>query len=294
MLVLVLKWSIILNALGHRVSFFKLLMYRQMGYAVGYIVPAFYIGGETVRAYFLKNKHDVPLHDAISSVVIDRAVELPMNFLLAAVMFFLIIFTIKLPTYMLVIMGAVILFMIAFTAMFYYKMYSKEYFFTYIFDTLRLERIKKIAHMRKDLITMEESLIKFFNHKVRYVIISLVLSLVLWFLMMMEFWTGLRIVSYDANFVQIFLVIVMTGVSMTLPIPASVGVMELGQIAICVMVGIPAPVAVALSLLVRTRDLMWILTGLGYYLYTGTNYMKMLVKDMAIKKEPQHKEEPEK
>jgi uncharacterized protein (TIRG00374 family) len=282
-LVLIMKWSLILDALGYRINFFNLLMYRQMGYSVGYVVPAFYIGGETVKSYFLNKKHKVPISDAVSSCIIDRAIELPMNFLLATVMFFIIISTIKLPLYLFIIMGIAILFLFALSAAFYYKMYAKEYFFTYIFDKLRLGRFKKLAPMRKEIMKTEEILIRFFNHKFKYVIFAFLMSAALWFFMMLEFWTGMKIVSFDASLVQIFLVIVMTGVSMTIPIPASIGVMELGQIGICLMVGIPAPVAVALSLLVRTRDLLWILSGLGYYLYSGTDYVKMLLKDENLK-----------
>lgn len=283
--VLIVKWSIILNALGYRINFLKLLMYRQMGYAVGYVVPAFYIGGETVKSYFLNKKHKVPLRDSVSSVVIDRAVELPMNFLLAAVMFLIILTSMKIATYILIPMGIVIAFMIFLTAFFYYKMYKKEYFFTYIFDLLRLGKIKRLAPGREKVVHLEEGVIKFFNHKPKYIIISILISGILWLLMMTEFWTGMRIIGYNPTLIQVFLVIVMTGVTMAIPIPASVGVMELGQIGICLMMGIPAPVAIALSLLVRTRDLLWILMGLGYYLYSGTDYLKMIMKDMEVEEE---------
>jgi uncharacterized protein (TIRG00374 family) len=283
--VLIIKWRIILGALGYHINFLNLVMYRQMGYAVGYVVPAFYIGGETVRSYFLNKKHNVPLRDSVSSVVIDRAVELPMNFLLAAAMFFIIILTMDISPIIMVPMGLVIAFMVFITAFFYFKMYKKEYFFTYIFDLLRLGRIKKLAPARVKTVHLEESVIKFFNHKPKYIILSILISGMLWLLMMVEFWTGMRIVGYNPTFVQVFLVIVMTGFTMAIPIPASVGVMELGQIGICLMMGIPAPVAIALSLLVRTRDLLWILMGLGYYIYSGTDYMKMVLKDMDAEEE---------
>ncbi len=290
--VLIVKWSIILNALGYRLNFLKLLMYRQMGYAVGYVVPAFYIGGETVKSYFLNKKHKVPLKDAVSSVVIDRAVELPMNFLLAAVMFLIIILKMDMALYIMVPMGIAIALMIFITAFFYYKMYKKEYFFTYLFDLMRFGRIKKLAAGREKIVILEESVIKFFNNKPKYIIISILISGMLWLLMMIEFWTGMRIVGYNPTLLQVFLVIVMTGFTMAIPIPASVGIMELGQIGICVMMGIPAPVAIALSLLVRTRDLLWIIMGLGYYLYSGTDYMKMLLKDMEVEEDSKNPSAP--
>ena len=52
------------------------------------------------------------------------------------------------------------------------------------------------------------------------------------------------------------------------------------KIAIAIMVGIPAPVAVALSLLIRTRDFLWIIMGIGSYFYQGTSYVKTLMDDM--------------
>jgi uncharacterized protein (TIRG00374 family) len=282
-LVLIAKWDLILRALGHNVNFFSLFMYRQMGFAVGYVVPSFYIGGETIRALFLK-KHNVPMPTAVSSVVIDRAVELPMNFLLACIMFFLVIHTLKLPWFIVAILAALLIGMIVLLVLFYYKMYRKQHFFTYWFDVLRLNRIKFISGFKKGIMEMENHLIKFFNHRKKFFAISLLISLVLWILMMVEFWTALRIVGYQASPSQIYLVVVMTGLAMTLPVPASIGVMELSQIGISVMVGIPAAVAVALSLLVRTRDFMWILFGFVFYLYNGTSYVKMLLKDMGNQK----------
>lgn len=283
LITLVLKWKIILKALGFKVPFFKLLMYRQMGFSVGYVIPSFYIGGETVRAFFLQ-KHKVPLTDAISSVVIDRAVELPMNFLLACVMFFLVVNTLDLPTPIIVVAAIIIGLFIFLGIVFYYKMYQKEYFFTPIFELLKLGRIKVLNKFKDDIKEVETKLISFFNHRKKYFFISLGFSCLLWFLMILEFSTGLRIVGYEATLPQIYLVVVMTGFALMFPVPASIGVLELSQIGIAILVGIPPAVAVALSLLIRTRDFMWIASGVIWFLYHGTSYMRTVVKDLANNK----------
>lgn len=282
LITLVLKWKIILQALGFKVPFFKLLMYRQMGFSVGYIIPSFYIGGETVRAFFLK-KHKVPLTDAISSVVIDRAVELPMNFLLACVMFFLVIHTLDLPIAIVAVAAVIIAVFILFGVLFYYKIYHKEYFFSQIFDFLKLGRIKKLAQFKDNIKEIESNLIRFFNHKKKVFFMTLGFSCLLWFLMILEFTIGLRIVGYEATLSQIYLVVVMTGFALMFPVPASIGVLELSQIGIAILVGIPLAVAVALSLLIRTRDFMWIASGVLWFLYHGTNYVRILIKDITNK-----------
>ena len=279
-IVLIIKWKLILKALGFKIPFFNLFMYRQMGFSVGYIIPSFYIGGETVRAFFLK-KHKVPLTDAISSVIIDRAVELPMNFFLACIMFFLVVHTLNLPKLLLIISAIIMAILILIGLAFYYKMYQKEYFFTYIFEILKLDRIKKLLKFKKKIMETETNLIKFFNHRKKFFIISLLISCLLWFLMILEFKTALMIVGYNASLAQIYLVVTMTGFAMLFPIPASIGVLELSQIGISILVGIPPAVAVALSLLVRTRDFMWIVSGIIFYIYHGTSYIRTITKDFT-------------
>jgi len=158
--------------------------------------------------------------------------------------------------------------------------FNKKYFFSTITQKTFLKRLKFISKFQSKFEETESNLIKFFNHERQHFITALLFSCVLWFLMMLEFKTALLIVGFNASLAQIYLVVTMTGFAMMFPVPASIGVMELSQIAIAVMVGIPPAVAVALSLLVRTRDFMWILLGIVGYFQHGTSYVKTLVTDI--------------
>ena len=51
---LIYKWQLVLKAMGYKIKFKDLFMYRQMSYAVGYVVPSFYIGAQTLKGLFLK------------------------------------------------------------------------------------------------------------------------------------------------------------------------------------------------------------------------------------------------
>lgn len=285
---LVFKWKMVLKTMGYDISFFNLLMYRQMGYSVGYIVPSFYIGGQAVKAMFLK-KHDVPTGDAVASVLIDRALELPLNFLLACIMFFLALKTLNLPTYLVIILASFLVLFIVIGFTFFYKVFKKEYMFYRLYELFNLSRFKKLNKVGIRLKETEDTLINFFHHRKRFFPMALLFSILLWLLMMLEFKTALMIVGYNASLAQVYLVVVMTGFAMMFPVPASIGVMELSQIAIAVLVGIPAAVAVALSLLIRTRDFIWIIMGIGSYFYHGTSYVKTLVGDLKENKNGKNK-----
>ena len=280
---LIFKWKMVLKTMGYDISFFNLLMYRQMGYSIGYVVPSFYIGGQAIKAFFLR-KHKVPTGDAVASVLIDRALEIPLNFLLACLMFFLALTTLNLPQYMVIILATLLAMFIAVGVTFFYKVFRKEYMFYRLFEIMNLGRFKKMKKIRLRLKETEDTLIKFFHHRKRFFPMALLFSMLLWLLMMLEFNTALMIVGFEATLTQVYLVVVMTGFAMMFPVPASIGVMELSQIAIAIMVGIPAPVAVALSLLIRTRDFLWIIMGIGSYFHHGTSYVKTLMRDIEEKK----------
>ncbi|MFH1399332.1 MAG: lysylphosphatidylglycerol synthase transmembrane domain-containing protein [Candidatus Woesearchaeota archaeon] len=278
--VLVIKWKLILHAQGYDIPFHNLFMYRQMGYAVGYIIPSFYIGGETMRVFFLR-KHKVPLTQAVSSVIIDRAVELPLNFLMACVMFFLVVHTLTLPKIVLLFFAAALVLILIIGTLFYYKIFQKEYFLTPLFDLLGLNKYPGLKQLRQKIREVETSLIRFFNKKIKFFMLSIAISAILWGLMILEFHTALSLVGFKATLAQIYLVVTMTGFAMLFPIPASIGILELSQIGIAILVGIPVQVAVALSILVRTRDFMWIFLGILFYLYHGTSYVKALLTDLS-------------
>ncbi|MBW2971060.1 flippase-like domain-containing protein [Candidatus Woesearchaeota archaeon] len=281
--VLILKWEMILRAMGHKISFLNLLLYRQMSYSIGYVVPSFYIGGETIRALSL-TRHNVPTSKAIASVFLDRAVELPFYFLLACIMFFFTLTRFAVPKSVMIILGVASLYLIFICLNFYYRMFNKQYVLSR-HPLLRLfSKTKRVRTLQRKIRIVERNLIRFFNNNRKTFFFSLMLTSLLWALMIAEYKMGLLVVGYRATIIQIYLIVTMTGIAMMIPVPAVLGVMELSQVAVATLVGIPVQVAVALSLLIRARDILWVLSGILAYLYHGTSYMKDLVIDLRNNK----------
>jgi len=70
-----IKWQYILRAMGVYVPVIPILKVWLVGYAVSYITPVVYVGGEIFRSYILHERHNVPWRKAFSSVAVDKASE---------------------------------------------------------------------------------------------------------------------------------------------------------------------------------------------------------------------------
>ena len=72
-----------------------------------------------------------------------------------------------------------------------------------------------------------------------------------------------------------------TGASQMLPIPAGVGVLEGAQIWIFGMLGYPAEVGVAVALLVRMREMVWLTPGLIFLSWGPVRAARQRLRDKA-------------
>ena len=72
-----------------------------------------------------------------------------------------------------------------------------------------------------------------------------------------------RLIGLEGSLLQIFLVIAGVSIAYFMPLPAALGVLETIQIFVFALFNSTAASAVALSILVRIKDVWWTLLGLG-------------------------------
>jgi hypothetical protein len=70
-----MKWQYILASLGIRASFMPLFKMWLAGYAISYLTPVVYIGGDFFRSNMLRERYNVSWSKALSSVFIDKILE---------------------------------------------------------------------------------------------------------------------------------------------------------------------------------------------------------------------------
>jgi len=71
----VVRWQLVLKALGYRICFRDLIEAQLGERAVSYLTPGIHYGGEVVRVFILGKKKKIPLTDITCSVILDRLME---------------------------------------------------------------------------------------------------------------------------------------------------------------------------------------------------------------------------
>ncbi len=279
--VLIFRWQYILKSHGHHIPFFDLFSYRMAGYSVGYLTPSAHIGGEPIRAYYLKKKHKVPLSMGLSTVLVDRALEFSGDALFAFVGFIILILTFALPESQTYFLLFAILAFLTTMFFFYYNAFRGRGFFSSMLRSFGLSRYPIVRKMIDFLLEMERNTTTFFRHKKKYFFISILFTTILWALMFIEYKVALLLIGIDADASTIFLVLSFVGLAYLIPIPAAIGALEAGQISLFSLLSIDKAKAIALSFLIRGRDLAWVLYGGAFMLLTRNHFFEDLRKIKA-------------
>jgi len=275
MLLHTFKWNIILKAQGCKVPFFKLFTYKLAGFAVSYVTPSAHIGGEPVKAYLLNKNHNIEFKKSLSSVVIDKSLELSLDGFFACITILIILVNFTVPKNTAILMALGFFVMASAMYAFYHLTLTEKGFFTTCFRLLRLHKWKLTKKYEKDIKGMESHLIYFFKYNKKGFRNAFLTFLLVWILMFFEFKLALLLLGYNASFVAIFIFFSLVGIAYIIPVPAALGALEFGQSSASVMLGISKSVGLALSIIIRSRDMIWVFLGLSYLALHKINFREI-------------------
>jgi len=264
MLLHTLRWSIILKSQGCKVPFFKLFTYKLAGFAVSYVTPSVHIGGEPVRAYLLNKNHNIEFKKSLSSVVIDKSLDLILNGFFACISILIILanFTVSKKTANLMIFSFFA--MAAAIYSFYHLTITEKGFFTTCFRLLRFNKWKVTKKYEKYISGMESHLIYFFKYNKKGFRNAFLTFLLVWVLMFFEYKLALLLLGYNASFTAIFTFFSLVGLAYIIPVPAALGALEFGQSFASALLRVSKGIGLALSIIIRGRDMIWVFLGLSY------------------------------
>ncbi len=255
------KWGIALDAYGVKLPFSTLFIFRLIGFAVGYVTPMAHVGGEPVRA-LLVGKQGIPYKVSFSAVIVDKMLELMFNIAIFFIGALIIANAADFPLVARATIFVLSLILVVAASIFTYNVFKKKKVFVPILKFLRFHKRKNWKSLSKSVNEVELLIEHFYANRKRHFHRSLLVNAILWALMFMEYKFALLILGYDANIFGIFLFLTGVGIAYSIPIPAALGVLELGQISAGALLGIKAAVGVALAFLIRIRDILWTIVGL--------------------------------
>lgn len=284
LLIHTLRWKIIADT-EKKVPFMNLFAYKIVGYGVSFITPAAKMGGEPLRAAMLQ-KHGFKMNRALSTVVIDKVIDivtLGCLFILAAI---LTLTTLAAPQDMMVLLVIAALLFTGVMVYFYSQVLRGKNLFVRIFKRLRLNKLKKFKNTEKKIMEFEQVIVQFHRTRKDAFYKVLMLSVFAWIVMFAEYALALRFFGITGmSFLDLFLIITVLGAAYMIPIPLALGVLEAGEASLFLGLGLQAAAGVGLSMLVRFRDLMWTVVAAIILFVHGFDFKKAYQKSLESKLE---------
>lgn len=264
---LIWRWHLLTQAFNARITFWSLLLIRQAGQAVSFITPGPQFGGEPLQIYWLY-KYGLPLRKALLSLGVDRFFELWVNFsvLLFAVLILLIANNNNDNTIGNWQSAAIplLIFLSLMFALAWILLAQPRWL------NQRLERAAvrwkhnhRISHINEHWQQLGDDLRLALQIQKWRLLAAILLSLLSWVGLLGELWMILNFVGIETTLHKFLLILVAMRMALLLPMPGGVGTLEASVLWSFHMLNLPASAAIGLIALMRLRDGVVLLFGLG-------------------------------
>lgn len=249
-----IRWRVLLQAQGYTAPFLAVLAYRLAGFGVSYFTPGPQFGGEPLQVHLLRRRHGIPLDAAISVVGMDKLVEMVANFS------FLVLGAWIALQSQISHVDSTRTFVTAILLLAFPGIYLALLRTGAVPISMIIERIFRGKEQRPRWVGQaacaEKRLVEITRERPGSLAAAAGLSILVWGLMIAEYWFSLRLLGAPLTFPQAIAALLAARVAFLMPLPGGLGTLEMSQILVLQSFGLPAGVGLALSLLIRARDVL--------------------------------------
>lgn len=227
------RWSVILRSAGYVFSrdiLFKCLMF---GWFLNYLIP--FRLGDVARGVALKITSEAPLGMTLSTIVIERIMDLVTLAVLIAVTS---IFFYK-GSFLLIEVGAI--FLICLMLFLLYLVYQYDEKIIRIFED-------RIPQIRQSIVILKEGLINI-SKNAEAILLCFALSVPVWLFEIASIYFAARSIGFDLSFVYATIAGVVAFVAQSLPLtPAGLGIHEASITGVLLLFSVPSSIGMAIAL----------------------------------------------
>jgi len=255
----VLSLQIILKSYHYKIPIKKLFPIHIIKYTMGYVTPFMGIGGEPVAVFLLEKKYDVPPQKGSSAVIIERMIRLTISVLAIFFGVVILLLNIALPENAKILLIIPTAFLIYLLYFFYKRIITGKSFCVYFFYLFKLNKFKDTKGLLHILHEADENMSKFIRYDKKSFILTTLVSILGTTMIFVLFYFILFFLNFQSTFTNLLLVYTFISLLITIPIPASLGVLEAVQAVIFGAQKIGADIGVAFSLIFRALSIISIL-----------------------------------
>lgn len=270
------RWWLLLYAQGYAIPYGRLVGYRVATFAVSYFTPGPHVGGEPLQVYYVVARHGVPVAISITAVVLDKLIEMTVNFTMLAMGIVYVLQRHALPGWLegqLLVVGGVLLLLPAGLLMALgrgrhpisgtlRRVYAGWQRLTKRGDDAGAQWLQ--GQLYCTIRQSEEQGAQLFRKQPQILFMALGISMVSWVGIIGEFWLMTTVLGLGLSLSEAITALVAARVAILLPLPAAIGALEASQALAMRQLGLTPAAGVSLSLLIRARDLLVGATGLWF------------------------------
>lgn len=259
------RWWLILRAQGQVIPVSSLVGIRLAGFSISYFTPGTQIGGEPLQVRLLQKHAQIQSSIALASVSLDKLFELISNFTFLAIGATIILTTGLLhesPPLLGIIFWVLFLFSpIAYLLSLRAGHQPVGRVINWI-NGNKADRLRLYKYI--PLVVSTEmhigTLIKEKPLKVTWIFLS---SVLIWIVMLAEYWLLLNFLNTPLNIIQTFTALTAARLAFLTPLPGGFGALEASQVLVIQAMGFEPAVGISASLMIRARDITFGIVGLA-------------------------------
>jgi uncharacterized protein (TIRG00374 family) len=257
------RWWVILRALGVKTPFAALTGYRLAGFGVSYFTPGPQVGGEPAQVWLLSRRHGASTPAAVSSVALDRLVDMVVNFGMLAVGVGLSlnweIFGRRIGIEAFIAAAALVALPIVFLAL----VWAGRRPMTWLLGRIRahiparLGEIDALDRLIEAVRLSEEEAIRFCREHPAALALAFAVSLGGWALILAERWLMTAFLGVSMTPAELISAVTASRIAFLMPLPGGLGTLEASQVMAFGALGFDPAAGLALSLAIRARDVLF-------------------------------------
>ena len=260
-----LRWWIILRAFGYPIFFPHLVAIRLAGFSVSYFTPGPQVGGEPLQIMIMQKKFQIPMGKAVNSVYLDKLFEFLVNFTIL-VIFLILISTAGMSDnigswYILVIITGLLIFPAAHLIALWKGIFPLSGILHRIQQ--RYTNSQNLIQIQKKMENVEIQISSMIIQYPFVMVQSMVVSIIAWVLMIFEYFLTLSFLGINLDPIEVIFALTMVRLAFLFPLPGGLGVLEAGQVLAMTLLGVMPVFGMAVSLIIRIRDILMGIIGLG-------------------------------
>jgi uncharacterized protein (TIRG00374 family) len=245
-----------------KIPFIKVTKANLVEFAISYLTPSAYLGGEPFKAILIKEEIGIDLKSSIVAVVIEKISRLTADILLVVVGAVYLFVYFQLPQWLNWFLLSILVLFLGLAFFFYYRTYRNKGFLTPLINIFGFEKDSRFGEIAGHIQEVEDSISIFFTRHSRRLISVVVLSLISRFFMLFSVWLIILFLGAKIGLIQIFGFYALTVSVFLVPIPGALGVQEMTQAVIFGIFGLKSSVGIAFSLIYRLICLFGVFIGL--------------------------------